>query len=200
MNAAFPIAGSPPKLPIHWSWHELPPGTAAESLARDWLCETLQLPATAVTLRRGPHGRPQLARVPGKSRMDANWSHSGGGLLLACGSGVRIGVDLEHLRPRPRALELARRYFTAAESDWLAAHDADARMPAFIRLWCAKEALLKAHGRGLAFGLHRLQFADRDGALALVDCDPALGAPGDWQLHEWSPRPGFHAALAWQAL
>jgi 4'-phosphopantetheinyl transferase len=64
-------------------------------------------------------------------------------------------------------------------------------------LWCAKEAVLKAHGRGLAFGLHRLAFAERDGALALVRADSALGDAADWQLREFVPHPGYRAALAW---
>ena len=36
-------------------------------------------------------------------------------LLVAVGLGIRVGVDLEYLRPRPRALPLARRFFTAQE-------------------------------------------------------------------------------------
>ena len=33
----------------------------------------------------------------------------------------------------------------------------------FFRLWCAKEAVLKAHGHGISFGLHKQRFAP-DGA------------------------------------
>ena len=113
-----------------------------------------------------------------------------------------LGVDLERWRPRPRALELAARYFAPGETRRLRALPADAREAAFLRLWCAKEALLKAHGRGLAFGLHRLEFSGMDDAadapLRLVACDPALGEPGRWQLHEWEPQPGYRAALAWR--
>jgi len=75
---------------------------------------------------------------------------------------------------------------------------ADVRDEAFLRLWCAKEAVLKAHGRGLAFGLDKLAFAQGDGALVLVACDRALGAPADWQLREFIPQPGYRAALAWR--
>ena len=37
-----------------------------------------------------------------------------------------------------------------------------------------------------------------DAPLRLVACDPALGEPGRWQLHEWEPQPGYRAALAWR--
>src|SRR3546814_11324671 len=64
----------------------------------------------------------------------------------------RSGADLELLRPRPRALALAERFFVRSETGALLALPAEAREAAFVRLWCAKEAVLKAHGRGLAFG------------------------------------------------
>src|SRR5699024_314193 len=84
-----------------------------------------------------------------------------------------LGCDLELARPRPRALEIAQRYFTAAEAGWLARLDGPAREAAFVRIWCAKEAMLKAHGRGIAFGLHRLEFGERAGSLAPAGCRPA---------------------------
>jgi len=58
--------------------------------------------------------------------------------------------------------------------------------------------VLKAHGRGLAFGLDKLAFADVDDALSLVACDRLLGVPDDWQLCEFSPTADYHAAIAWR--
>ena len=98
--------------------------------------------------------------------------------------------------------EVIRRFFHPEEIAWLDALDDSGCEQWFFRVWCAKEALLKAHGRGLAFGLHRLEFSGMDDAadapLRLVACDPALGEPGRWQLHEWEPQPGYRAALAWR--
>lgn len=155
-------------------------------------------PEQPLPLARDVHGRPRL--VPPYADRDAGWSHSGDRLLLAMGRDVELGVDLERLRPRPRVLELARRFFAPGEADWLQALAAPVREAQFLRLWCAKEAVLKAHGRGIAFGLHRLQFeaADPAAPLQLQACDPALGAPGQWRLHEWTPLDGYHAALAWR--
>ncbi|KAF1685683.1 4-phosphopantetheinyl transferase [Pseudoxanthomonas broegbernensis] len=176
------------------------PGRRGEPQARGVLAGWLGQDADALPLVRDDHGRPHL-RAPFDDR-DAGWSHSGERLLLALGRGVTLGVDLERLRPRPRALELAERFFAPAEAERLQALAPERREPAFLRLWCAKEALLKAHGRGLAFGLHRLEFGntdDRDHApLRLLACDPELGDPAHWQLREWIPQPGYLAALAWR--
>ena len=81
------------------------------------------------------------------------------------------------------ALRIARRYFADDEVAALAALADVARDDAFLRLWCAKEAVLKAHGHGLAFGLHRLAFDATATAPRLLRCDPALGAASDWRLH-----------------
>ena len=183
--------------PVRWHWQPHAAGVAAEPLARAWLAAQLGVTPAALALGRDGRGRPRLD--PPYATHDCNWSHSGGGLLLALGEGVRVGADLERVRPRPRALLLAQRYFTAQETGWLAACVDSERDRAFLRLWCAKEAVLKAHGHGLSFGLHRLRFEPRDNALQLVACDPGLGAPVEWSLHEFEPAPGTLAALAWRS-
>lgn len=178
---------------MEWQWIQRGRDDA-ESQVRRWLAGRLGGTPEALPLQRDAHGRPRLgAPLAG---YDLGWSHSGDGLLMAWANGQRIGVDCEQLRPRPRALEIARRYFTDAETGWLAAHHDDARDAAFLRLWCAKEAILKAHGRGLAFGLDRLEFAERDGALQLRSCNAALGPAGAWTLQELVPTSGVIAALA----
>ena len=170
---------------------------SAEQLARGWLGPQLGCDPDALPIYRDDHGRPRLDAPFGDR--DISWSHSGEGLLVACAHGLVLGIDLERERPRPRAMELARRFFHAQEARWLdGLPDPAMRERAFLRLWCAKEAVLKAHGRGLAFGLHKLAFAEGEDGLRLVDCDPALGAPTDWQLREFTPHPGYRAALAWR--
>lgn len=173
-----------------------PPAVAAEPLARAWLAPRLGGAPGDLPLRRDAHGRPRLA-LEGR---DCNWSHSGGHLLIALGRGVEVGVDVEVARPRPKALELARRYFHPAEAEELAALGAADRSAAFLRLWCAKEALLKAHGRGLAFGLDRLRFAGfAEATPRLVEADPALGPVAGWQIAGLAvPEAVAVAVVAWR--
>ena len=188
-------ADEPASVP-EWHWRAWSPGQSAEPVARAWLASRLGCEPADLALTRDPRGRPCLGPAHGA---DTSWSHSGDGLLLALARSARVGVDLERDQPRPRALALAHRFFAASEAAWIEAQPgAAARAQAFVRLWCAKEAVLKAHGRGLAFGLDRLAFAQRDGALALVSADPALGDVRDWQLREFVPHPGYRAALAWR--
>lgn len=189
-------AGSLEIGPLRCAWQPWQRGTPAESLVLPWLARQLDGADPAVALWRDAHGRPHLGAA--HAGFDANWSHSGRFLLMALGRDVRVGVDLEYLRPRPRAMDLAERFFTPAESRALSALPPAQGEAAFVRLWCAKEAVLKAHGRGIAFGLERLEFSCRDGEWSLSACDRALGAPADWSLRSFSPLPGYLATLAWR--
>lgn len=172
-------------------------GEASEAVAGVWLAAMLGVDRARLGFERDRHGRP-LLRVDGRATtLDCNWSHSGGWLAIAFGEGLRVGIDIERPRSRPRALELAQRYFTAAEAEALAALPDSARGPAFLRLWCAKEAVLKAHGRGLAFGLDRLRFDRLAGVPRLVEADPALGPPDGWYL-EPLLADGLVGMVAWR--
>lgn len=201
--------------PVRCAWWPYRRGEPAEPRVRDWLAQSLGVAAADLVLLRGRHGRPYPAFGGGGvdrhndreltgnvADLDVNWSHSGELLIAAAGTGLRLGADIEHLRPRLKALALARRFFAAEETAGLAELATDpARLERdFTRLWCAKEAVLKAHGRGLSFGLHRVRFEvdDDTGPPRLIACDPALGAPEDWRLAAWAPSPGYWATLAWR--
>lgn len=155
----------------------------------------LGLPAEQVALVEGPHGRPELGLMHDRS-LAFNWSHSGTQALVALARGVTPGIDLEQQRARPKALALARRFFTTDEAQALAALPEDTRSAAFLRLWTAKEAVLKAHGSGISFGLHRLCVVTPSGqpTLQWMDGDEV----GAWRLHALDAGPDYLAALAWR--
>ncbi len=191
--------------PVRCAWWPHRRGELAETTVRAWLGASWGLPPESLVLTRDGYGRPHLDG--GSHHVDLNWSHSGDWLIGASAEGartgrMRVGIDIELLRPRPKALALARRFFAPEETAWLEtlAEDPARMQHAFTQLWCAKEAVLKAHGRGLSFGLEKLRFecGEVDAAPRLVACDPALGAPDDWTLAAWAPVPGYLATLAWR--
>ena len=155
----------------------------------------LGVDADCVTLTSGEHGRPALDCGHDPS-LGFNWTHSANRALIAIGRRITPGIDLEQLRPRPRALEIAQRYFSADETAALAALPAAQRHAAFLELWTAKEAVLKALGRGIAFGLDRLSIASTADQLLLqrLEGDDAAA----WQLQRLALDSSQIAALAWR--
>jgi 4'-phosphopantetheinyl transferase len=159
------------------------------------LAAYLGIAAAQVALTDGEYGRPGLAAGLDPS-LGFNWSHSGAHALVAVGRHVTPGIDLECLRPRARALEIAERYFSAEEAAALAALPEAERSAAFLELWTAKEAVVKALGRGLAFGLDRLSIASAANRLRLqrLEGDDA----GAWQLQRLELDRHLIGTLAWR--
>src|SRR5262249_4562138 len=104
---------------------------------------------------RGDHGKPYLSPP---QALEFNVSHSAGSLLVGLSATQALGVDVESTRRERPVVELAGRYFAASESVALARLAPAERLPAFLRLWSCKEAVVKALARGLGFGLQRMAF------------------------------------------
>ena len=158
---------------------------------------------SSVTLEDDARGKPYLAHSKNIDGDDAllefNWSHSGDYALAALSRHGEVGVDVERLGKNLRALEIARRFFDGDEADALAALEPGARDLAFIGLWCAKEAVLKAVGEGLSFGLARLAFAHAGGPdWELTRTDPALGEAHDWQVSGFVAAADYRGSVAWR--
>ncbi|MET3653884.1 4'-phosphopantetheinyl transferase family protein [Dyella japonica] len=155
----------------------------------------LGVPASQVQVEASEHGRPALAGTQ-RDAFSFNWSHSHDQALIAITRGVLPGIDLERLRPHPKAVPIARRYFSPDETAALEALPADQRDRAFLELWTAKEAVLKALGRGLAFGLHRLSIAGPSDLPVLHRLDGYEAA--QWQLHRLILDDAHVGTLAWR--
>jgi 4'-phosphopantetheinyl transferase len=155
----------------------------------------LGLPEQAVSLIDGEHGRPDLA-PPWNQFLQFNWSHTVDKAIIAVARGITPGVDIERIRPRPRAMPLAERFFHPEEIAALRALGKSERELAFLQLWTGKEAILKALGRGVAFGLHRLHLdvTTSPSGLLWLDGEDAT----QWQLQSLETDNDHIANVAWR--
>lgn len=153
--------------------------------------------ASVPQLARNAQGKPYAPALPD---LKFNLSHSGQRALLAFARGQAVGVDLE-ARPRQvQVEELAQRFFAPAEAFALMGLDATLRPAAFLRLWTHKEAVLKALGVGIGFGLERVAFGlDPNGQVRAMERIAAeAGTVAEWQLRRLAVGEGAAAALAWR--
>jgi len=149
----------------------------------------------AIQFRKGPGGKPAVNG--GNLEIRFNLSHCGGHALYAVAYGREVGVDVEAVRPKPKAAALVDRFFSIKEREafqTLEPHDRDAT---FFAGWTRKEAYVKALGKGLRFPLDQFNVSLKPGdqnALLRVE-----GAPEEvkrWSLRDIDLGPGFRAALA----
>ncbi|RDI99104.1 4-phosphopantetheinyl transferase [Dyella solisilvae] len=154
----------------------------------------LGVPVHTVRLEEAAHGRPLLAPEHGEA-FAFNWSHSSDQAVIAIARGVVPGIDLERVRPHPRALAIARRYFSPDETQALEQLPDGQRDRAFLEIWTAKEAVLKALGRGIAFGLDRLSISGSGDLPVLGRLDGHQAS--QWQLHRLVLDEAHVGSLAW---
>lgn len=146
---------------------------------------------------RSERGKPYAPTLAG---IDFNLSHARDHVLIAIARKQPLGVDVERIDRQIKIEALARRYFSGAEADALEALPVAIRLPTFLRLWTCKEAVLKALGVGLSFGLEKVSFRFDDAGMpvGISEIAPEAGPAADWRLCLLEPAPGFLGALAWR--
>lgn len=103
-----------------------------------------------IVLDVGVHGKPSLTHLQGNTRdLRFNVSRSGSTALVAMTIGRDIGVDVERMRPVPKLMKIANRYFSSEQCEQLEQLEPQKRDEEFLRLWSRFESLSKASGYGV---------------------------------------------------
>jgi 4'-phosphopantetheinyl transferase len=96
-------------------------------------------------IETNPFGKPM---VKGAADFHFNLSHSGQWVVIAYGSSP-VGIDVERICWDSGKENLARRYFTADEQDYVFGQEPQRCAERFFEIWTAKESYLKYIGTGL---------------------------------------------------
>lgn len=122
---------------------------ASHAFLRTLLGRYLQADPRGIGFRTSTHGKPEL--IAGDLRF--NLSHTEGTAIVAITRCGAVGVDVERVRENLEPLELADRFFSRQEAEWLRTQPKSQRFSAFFACWTAKEAYIKACGGGLSIPL-----------------------------------------------
>ena len=149
---------------------------------------------------RSDRGRPALDGAGGPA-LDFNVSHGGDHALIAWSRWRRVGVDIEPLRADWDWTPLARMVLGTEDARRVAATpEGPERDGRFLDVWTAKEALLKAEGRGIADGLAGFSVLSEDGLAPRVAGPGGMAARLAGFAAVWlRDIPGHAACLAWEA-
>ena len=156
----------------------------ARAATRRFLGRHLSIDPITLVIDEEEFGKPVLRG----REIEFNASHSGDLVALAFAKETAVGVDVERRRKLTDTLALARRYFSVEEVA-IVERAADAG-DAFFAIWTAKEAIVKASGKGIGTGdLHSFTVPFRDPRLRpVVD---------GWSVAALDPnREGYFAAVA----
>jgi len=133
-----------------------------------------------------PGGKPVLQ---GAQTLHFSVSHCSDLALIAVAC-VRIGIDVEHVRPGNFWQKVIGQYLSPRERAYLEALPAKSRTVALYRIWTRKEAVLKAVGTGLLYPPHQVSVLPENKEPSVVNL---LGR--DWFVRQL-PAPGRYAAAA----
>jgi len=165
---------APEKRQLEW----LSGRTAAKDAIRIFLRKRygLNLLPADIEITQDEHRRPiaggawahQLRAVP-----ELSLSHSGGAAAaVVCegGAGRHVGIDIQAVREMKTDLEAAA--LNPSERALLNALPDHLREEWILRLWCVKEAVSKALGRGLMEGPSSVRILDLDAQTGMVHAAP----------------------------
>lgn len=166
----------------------------ARSILRKILSTYLNLEAERLEFNYSDRGKPFLANIARQDSLQFNLSHSQELAIYAITKNLKIGIDLEYLRPMPDAENIAKRFFSANEYTWISNFAGDAQTEAFFRCWTAKEAYLKATGEGISGSLESIEVDLTEPNLIKIKQNDRLNS--DWLLHNFMPRSNYMATVA----
>jgi 4'-phosphopantetheinyl transferase len=164
---------------------------------RSLLADYLAVPAPQIHFEYSASGKPQLATGQNPRCLQFNLSHSANLALIAVGTELQLGIDIEKIREEVDTAALAQRFFSPREGAGLQALPDNLRVPGFFACWTRKEAFLKATGTGLSFPLADFSVTTHpDLPPQLEDLQGDTEARKRWFFTDLSVGSTYRAALA----
>jgi 4'-phosphopantetheinyl transferase len=158
--------------------------TVGRAALRSILGEYQGLDARSLCFIYNEAGKPALAPSCNPTGLSFNAAHSGEYALVACGSGLALGVDIEHLAVTRDIDLVAKSLLPAADFARHLLKPSELRKRDVLQEWTRREAVGKALGRGIS--------------AALSDYEAVLADPVRWSIREIDVGEDYVAALAAQ--
>lgn len=154
----------------------------------------LQIEPQAVRFCTTANGKPELAN---HRNLRFNLSHTEGTAAIAVTRARHVGIDVEKIRDNLNPLELAGRFFSPQECEWLRSQAPSEQLQAFFACWTAKEAYIKACGGGLSMGLASFAVIPRTGNARLqLEIYSQPEESKNWLIWQLDLKSGLCAAIA----
>ena len=170
---------------------------------RQCLCRLTDCPPENIHYEYDVYGKPQLPPTTGRPQVHFNISHSDQLLAIACSGNAPVGIDVQIHRKRQNYADLAQRFFSKKEIQFLSeAHDPSDYTALFYQIWVHKEAFVKAVGKGLRIPLQAFTVQPEAYSVYLPeinDWSEISKMPYSIQRLE-PPLDGYSAAIAWQGI
>lgn len=171
---------------------------AAHGAMREILSFYLDILPQNIEFETNYYGKPFLRS--GNNQINFNLTHSREWALLAVTKDIKIGVDIEFIRPELAAETLAKQFFSPLEIENLRIIPKQLQTKAFFNCWTRKEAFIKAVGKGLSYPLRDFSVAFSPFEEArLIALENSVQKTENWKIIELNIAENYAAAAAIEA-
>jgi 4'-phosphopantetheinyl transferase len=170
----------------------------SRALLRRALGVYLKIEAREIRFRTTANAKPELAADDLRlNDVRFNLSHTQGVTVFAIVRHRRVGIDVERIRADTNAMELAERFFSHPEVNWLRTQPASEQIASFFSCWTAKEAYIKAQGEGLSLPLGSFGVLPMPATTKLqLQVYDDVEESRRWSMHRLDLGPDLRAAVA----
>lgn len=127
----------------------------AEVIAKNELSKELNCDIEDIEFEKNKYGKLKLKE---DRNIYFNISHSGDYAIVGI-SDSEVGIDIEIYKDaKHEIIDLAKRYYTEDEYNWILSFDESERIKAFYKIWTLKESYVKFAGKGLSISLSSFTF------------------------------------------
>jgi phosphopantetheinyl transferase len=174
-------AAMPPDLECHLLILDAPRDQLrihARTVLLELLASRLNLPVSQLEIVISARGKPCCPQALAAG-LSFSLSYAPPYACLVLGQGMKMGIDIERVVPSEPTWNLLEHVFTEAElQQWLRIPHGELRRRAFTAAWSLKEAVLKAHGTGLAEPPQCVGVTFSENGQVMP---AAVHSPGSWQ-------------------
>lgn len=140
-----------------------------------------------------PDGKPYLEN----SKLEFNLSHSGNIWICALCQSKQVGIDIQERYPITSIKTIIKNYFSVDEKNYLDSLPAGQYKDNFFSLWTAKEAYLKAIGKGFQESPTKISILpDASSGNYILDQAQSQQKSGEWTISAIDLEWDYSAAFA----
>ena len=155
----------------------------------------LDIDCGQIHFRNNAYGKPFIDINENTNHINFNLSKSHDHVLLAVTRNRSIGCDIEKHDKALDIRAIAGNFFSAEDIKHIL--ESDNRHRKFFDYWSAKEAYIKAQGKGLSIPLNQFTLLmGMNGDIEILENNASTDNSGDWRIKQLNIRHGFSTAIA----
>ncbi len=148
---------------------------SARELEKSSVNEIIKILHPNTQLQKDDYGKPYL----NSENLNMNYSHAKNLIFWGEHKSLKIGVDIEYLRPQ--LLKIKHKFCREDECDFIPTEN---EIPYLLAIWSAKEAIYKAYGKKeVDFQKHMQILPFEIGSEGVIDANFLLGKPTKMNVH-----------------